>query len=81
MSQSGDFDERALIGRAPFSEMVAVRERTPVLALMDAGNDLAAALDRGAVSEQSVEQLVRAWERALFAVARDFGHETGEARA
>ncbi len=81
MSQIGDVDERARIGRELSGEVVAVRARAPVLALMDAGNDLAAALDRGAAGPESVEQLVRAWECALFAVARDFDRAAGEGRA
>ena len=81
MSRTRDRDEGALIERELFSAVVAVRERTPVIALIDAGNELAAALDRGTVSEPSIEQLVQAWERALFAVARGFDHQSGERRA
>jgi hypothetical protein len=48
---------------------------------MDAGNDLATALDCGAAGEQSIQQLVQTWERALFAVAREFDHQPGDGRA
>jgi hypothetical protein len=80
MSRIGDFNE-PLIRRELSSAMVAARERTPVLALMDAGNDLATALDCGAADEPSIQQLVQAWERALFAVAREFDHQPGDGRA
>jgi hypothetical protein len=81
MSEINSSVEEARIVRELSSAMVAVRERTPVLALIDAGNDLAAALDCGAAGEQSTEQLVQAWERALFGVARDFDGQFGEGRA
>jgi hypothetical protein len=80
MTRTQDPNEGAPVGREPSSRVVLVRERTPVLALMDAGNELAAALDSGAVSEQSIEPLPQAWERALFAVARDFDGQPEEAR-
>ena len=81
MSQIHDFTRPALAKGERSREVVAVGEHSAVLALMEAGNDLATALDHGGATERPIGQLVQAWERALFAVARDFDHQSGEGRA